>query len=64
LNNRFWPLIKTIVGSITVMMCLVWAGSAQAGEPFKLQLRWYDQAQFMGYYMALNKGYYEAEGLT
>lgn len=29
----------------------------------RLQLKWLPQAQFMGYYVAAEKGYYEAEGL-
>ena len=28
-----------------------------------LQLQWVTQAQFAGYYVALDKGFYEAEGL-
>jgi NitT/TauT family transport system substrate-binding protein len=31
--------------------------------PIKLQLQWYAQAQFAGYYAAVDKGYYEDEGL-
>lgn len=30
----------------------------------RLQLKWVTQAQFAGYYAALNEGYYEAEGLN
>ncbi|MBV1896903.1 MAG: ABC transporter substrate-binding protein [Rhodobacteraceae bacterium] len=32
-------------------------------EEVKLQLQWVTQAQFAGYYVALDKGYYEEEGL-
>ncbi|MBZ4024087.1 nitrate ABC transporter substrate-binding protein [Rhodobacter sp. TJ_12] len=38
------------------------AGGAQA-ESVKLQLKWVTQAQFAGYYVAAEKGYYEEEGL-
>ncbi len=41
-------------------------GSAEAStEPVtvKLQLKWVPQAQFAGYYVALDKGYYKDEGL-
>ncbi len=31
--------------------------------PIKLQLQWFPQAQFGGYYAALAEGYYKAEGL-
>jgi len=32
-------------------------------EPMTLQLKWLPQSQFMGYYVAKDKGYYEAEGI-
>jgi len=32
--------------------------------PVKLQLKWVPQAQFAGYFVALDKGYYEEEGLA
>ena len=35
----------------------------QAQETVTLQLKWLPQAQFAGYYVALAKGYYKAEGL-
>jgi NitT/TauT family transport system substrate-binding protein len=39
--------------------------SADSGDltPVSLQLQWYSQAQFAGYYAALDQGYYEDEGL-
>jgi NitT/TauT family transport system substrate-binding protein len=36
---------------------------AQAADPLTLQLKWVTQAQFGGYYVALDKGFYEEEGL-
>ncbi|WP_448059926.1 ABC transporter substrate-binding protein [Cellulomonas hominis] len=41
------------------------AGAADSGEltPVKLQLQWLTQAQFSGYYAALDQGYYEDAGL-
>ena len=39
------------------------AASAQALDEFTLQLKWVTQAQFAGYYYALENGYYEDEGL-
>ncbi len=41
------------------------AGEEPAGEltPVKLQLQWLTQAQFAGYYAAIDQGYYEEEGL-
>ncbi|MDJ0825731.1 MAG: ABC transporter substrate-binding protein [Rhodobacter sp.] len=41
-------------------------GAASAGshlESLTLQLKWVTQAQFAGYYVALEKGFYEEEGL-
>ncbi|WP_277213386.1 ABC transporter substrate-binding protein [Isoptericola croceus] len=38
-------------------------GSAEGLTPVTLQLQWVAQAQFAGYYAALDQGYYEAEGL-
>ncbi|EXX85015.1 myristoyl transferase [Paenibacillus darwinianus] len=41
------------------------AGESAASEPVpvKLQLKWVPQAQFAGYFVALDKGYYAEEGL-
>ena len=36
---------------------------AQAAEDVTLQLKWVTQAQFAGYYVALDKGFYDEEGL-
>ena len=40
-------------------------GSGDSGslKPVKLQLQWYAQAQFAGYYAAVDQGYYKDEGL-
>src|SRR6185503_19244173 len=37
-------------------------GSAAALKPIRLQLQWFPQAQFAGYFAALDKGYYKDEG--
>ncbi len=39
------------------------AGSASAADELTLQLKWVTQAQFAGYYVALEKGFYDEEGL-
>ena len=36
---------------------------AQAADDVTLQLKWVTQAQFAGYYVALEKGFYDEEGL-
>ncbi len=40
------------------------ASAAQAADDFTLQLKWVTQAQFAGYYVALDKGYYGDEDLN
>jgi NitT/TauT family transport system substrate-binding protein len=40
------------------------ATAAQAADDLTLQLKWVTQAQFGGYYVALDKGFYEEEGLN
>ncbi|MEM7059075.1 MAG: ABC transporter substrate-binding protein, partial [Pseudomonadota bacterium] len=39
------------------------AGAAHAADKVTLQLKWVTQAQFAGYYVAKDKGFYEEEGL-
>jgi NitT/TauT family transport system substrate-binding protein len=39
------------------------AGMAQAADKVSLQLKWVTQSQFAGYYVAKDKGFYDAEGL-
>ena len=39
------------------------AGAAHADDKVTLQLKWVTQAQFAGYYVAKDKGFYKAEGL-
>ena len=49
-----------------VVMMLLTVGlvfSTQAAEKVTIQLKWVTQAQFGGYYVAQDKGYYQAEGL-
>lgn len=40
------------------------AGTAQAADDLTLQLKWVTQAQFAGYYVALEQGFYEEEDLN
>ena len=40
-----------------------WAGAAEAADKLTLQLKWVTQAQFGGYYVAKDKGFYEKAGL-
>jgi NitT/TauT family transport system substrate-binding protein len=43
---------------------LMSGSAAWAADDVTLQLKWVTQAQFAGYYVALDKGFYEAEGLN
>jgi NitT/TauT family transport system substrate-binding protein len=38
-------------------------GAAEAADPFTIQLKWVTQAQFAGYYMAEEQGFYDEAGL-
>ena len=40
------------------------AGAAHAADDLTLQLKWVTQAQFAGYYVAKDKGFYDEEGLN
>jgi polar amino acid transport system substrate-binding protein len=46
-----------------VLLLLAGAGPAAAAEKVRLQLKWYHQFQFAGYYAAIEQGYFAAEGL-
>ncbi|RWR32896.1 ABC transporter substrate-binding protein [Sinirhodobacter populi] len=43
---------------------LALTAGAAAAQDVKLQLKWVTQAQFAGYYVAKDKGFYEEEGLS
>jgi NitT/TauT family transport system substrate-binding protein len=51
---------KTIMGAAAASL---FAGGAWAADPVTLQLKWVTQAQFAGYYVALEKGFYAEEDL-
>ncbi|ARC88063.1 ABC transporter substrate-binding protein [Rhodovulum sp. MB263] len=42
---------------------LLGTGAAEAADEVTLQLKWVTQAQFAGYYVALDKGFYDEEDL-
>lgn len=53
---------KTIFGAAALAFALS-GGIASAADPVTLQLKWVTQAQFAGYYVAKDKGFYDEEGL-
>ncbi len=55
--------MKTLMKTISAAALGLAAGMAQAAEDVTLQLKWVTQAQFAGYYVALDKGFYKEEGL-
>ncbi|MEL7012283.1 MAG: ABC transporter substrate-binding protein [Pseudomonadota bacterium] len=54
-------LIKTTIAASAMSLM---AGGALAADDVTLQLKWVTQAQFAGYYVALENGFYEEEDLN
>jgi len=54
---------KTVYGSVAALS-LGFAPAAWAMDDVTLQLKWVTQAQFAGYYVALENGFYEEEDLN
>ncbi len=54
-----------ILSLLLVLLCPLSGTAAERGalRPVTLQLKWYHQFQFAGYYTALEKGYYRDAGL-
>jgi len=53
---------RMIATALAGAMALATA-QASAADKVTLQLKWVTQAQFAGYYVAQDRGFYEAEGL-
>ncbi len=56
--------MKYLFGAALAGALAVGGSIAQAADDVALQLKWVTQAQFAGYYVALDKGFYEEEGLN
>ncbi len=50
--------------TLALGLALGTAPATEAADDLTLQLKWVTQAQFAGYYVALEKGFYEEEGLN
>lgn len=50
---------KTIGIALTAFTLSLMSGTAMAADEVTLQLKWVAQSQFAGYYVALDKGFYE-----
>ncbi|HZZ62543.1 MAG TPA: ABC transporter substrate-binding protein [Roseiarcus sp.] len=55
--------MKSIMFAIAGAAALLAGGAAQAADKVTLQLKWVTDAQFAGYYVAKDKGFYKDEGL-
>ncbi|MFZ5791803.1 MAG: ABC transporter substrate-binding protein [Pseudomonadota bacterium] len=56
--------MKRSMGAAVLAAALVaWSAGGQAADKLTLQLKWVTQAQFAGYYVAKDKGFYEEAGL-
>ncbi|MDQ2088835.1 ABC transporter substrate-binding protein [Marimonas arenosa] len=56
--------MKQMLGAALAGAMAFGATMAQAADDVTLQLKWVTQAQFAGYYVAADKGFYEEEGLN
>src|ERR1700744_5317304 len=60
-------LLADLIVAVAALICLgAFASSAMAADltPASLRLKWLPQAQFIGYYVAKDKGYYADEGIA
>jgi NitT/TauT family transport system substrate-binding protein len=56
--------MRRMIGAMTMAAALAGLGAtAQAADSLTLQLKWVTQAQFAGYYVAKDKGFYDEAGL-
>ena len=56
-------MMKNLMKALMAGALAASAGSAMAQDSVTLQLKWVTQAQFAGYYVAQDKGFYEDENL-
>jgi NitT/TauT family transport system substrate-binding protein len=63
MKSRRMLALLSVVAVVLAACSSAPAGSSAARTPIKLQLQWFPQAQFAGYFAALDKGYYADEGL-
>ena len=56
-------MTRWMAGAAATIAGALFAAGAARAEDVTLQLKWVTQAQFAGYYVAKDKGFYEEEGL-
>src|SRR6202045_3453127 len=52
--------VRAAIGALILGLCVV----AQAADNVSVRLKWFHQAQFAGFYVAKEKGYYKSAGLN
>ena len=55
--------MKTVKIILMLLLAIGITFSAKAADKVTIQLKWVTQAQFAGYYVAKDKGFYRDEGL-
>jgi NitT/TauT family transport system substrate-binding protein len=55
--------VLAAAGVVALAACSSGSSSPEALTPIKLQLQWFPQAQFAGYFAAVDQGFYKDEGL-
>lgn|GEM_PF-3787073 len=69
ISTMMMPVLRKSILFLVSLLCFfpeLFLDSAHAEPPLQhvtLQLKWYPQFQFAGYYMAAKKGFYKREGL-
>jgi ABC-type nitrate/sulfonate/bicarbonate transport system substrate-binding protein len=58
-TSRLGIVLGALIGTFVVALSL----PAQAADPLTVRLKWFNQAQFAGFYVAKEKGFYQAAGL-
>src|SRR5215831_19018757 len=56
--------MKSIMFAAAGLAAMLTAGAAHAADKVTLQLKWVTDAQFAGYYVAKDKGFYKDENLN
>jgi ABC-type nitrate/sulfonate/bicarbonate transport system substrate-binding protein len=62
-KKKTFKLIKPSFAVLIMVFFLTGSGFSSAVDKVGLQLRWFHQFQFAGYYAAIEKGFYKHEGL-
>ena len=61
LRRRLLPAAAALLLGLALPLATT---TAHAADALTLQLKWVTQGQFVGYYVALAKGFYKADGLN